>query len=123
MDMGRLGIESLSVFGLPPVQFVGLAADLGCAYISTALRPMGDNPHGYPTWSLKDDRALRREMVAALRDRGASISLGEGFSVRAGIDARDRAADLEVMCELGVQRINTSRGAGAFAGVGRRGYA
>jgi sugar phosphate isomerase/epimerase len=105
--MSRLGIESLSVFGLHPVQFVALVADLGCAYISTALRPMGDSPHGYPMWSLKDDRALRREMVAAMRDRGVSISLGEGFSVRADIDARDRAADLEVMCELGVGRINT----------------
>jgi sugar phosphate isomerase/epimerase len=68
---------------------------------------MGDNPHGYPTWSLRDDRALRREMVAAMRDRGVSISLGEGFSVRADMNARDRAADLEAMCELGVQRINT----------------
>jgi sugar phosphate isomerase/epimerase len=105
--MSLLGIESLSVFGLPPVQFVGLAADLGCAYISTGLRPMGGSPHGYPMWSLKEDRALRREMIAAMRDRGVSISLGEGFSVRAEMDAQDRAADLDVMCELGVKRINT----------------
>jgi hypothetical protein len=34
----RLGIEFLSVFGLPPVEFVNLAADLGCRYISTGLR-------------------------------------------------------------------------------------
>ncbi|TDT98292.1 hypothetical protein EDD99_6519 [Streptomyces sp. 846.5] len=29
--MDRLGIECLSVSGLPPVDFVCLAADLGCA--------------------------------------------------------------------------------------------
>jgi sugar phosphate isomerase/epimerase len=67
---------------------------------------MFDSRHGYPDWSLKDDRALRREMVAAMRDRGVSISLGEGFTVKTDIDARDRAADLEIMCELGVKRIN-----------------
>ena len=47
-------------------------------------------------------------MIAAMRDRGVSISLGEGFTVRPGLDVcEQRAADLEVMCELGVKRINT----------------
>jgi hypothetical protein len=32
--MDRLGIELLSVFGMPPVDFVNLAASLGCRYIS-----------------------------------------------------------------------------------------
>ena len=38
--MNRLGIENISVFGLPPVEFVNLAADLGCRYISTGLEPI-----------------------------------------------------------------------------------
>jgi sugar phosphate isomerase/epimerase len=105
--MNRLGIESLSVFGMPPVDYVNLAADLGCAHISAMLAPFGINPHGYPKWSLKDDPALRRAMIAALRARGVTISLGEGFTFRPGIDASHRAADLDVMCELGVKRINT----------------
>lgn len=104
--MNRLGIEFLSVFGLSPVQLVNLAADLDCAYISTGLTPAPFNPLGYPLWSLRDDKALRREMIAAMRDRGVSISLGEGFAVKPGIDANERAADLELMCELGVTRIN-----------------
>lgn len=104
--MNRLGIETISVFGLPPVQFVNLAADLGCSYISTGLSPIPYNPHGYPTWSLRDDPALRRQMIAAMRDRGISISLGEGLTIRADLDVRDRAADLDLMCELGVTRIN-----------------
>src|SRR5262245_31146217 len=54
-DVERLGIELLSVFGLPPVEFVNLAADLGCRYISSGLSAGPYNPHGYPSFSLRDD--------------------------------------------------------------------
>jgi sugar phosphate isomerase/epimerase len=105
--MYKLGIEFLSAFGMPPVQYVNLAADLGCQHISTGLWSMPGGPHEYPQWSLKDNPALRREMVAAMRDRGVSISLGEGWSVRPGVDVRNRGNELEIMRELGVTRINT----------------
>ena len=104
--MPALGIENISVFGLPPVEFVNLAADLGCQHISAGLYSFGYNPHGYAPYSLKDDPALRREMVAAMADRGVSISLGEGLGVRPGGDVRDQAHELDLMCELGVRRIN-----------------
>jgi sugar phosphate isomerase/epimerase len=107
-DVNRLGIENISVFGLPPVEFVNLAADLGCANISVGLIPIDYNPHGYSKFSLREDKALRRAVVAALTERSVSISLGEGFTVRPGQDVcEERASDLEVMCELGVKRINT----------------
>ena len=105
--MNRLGIETLSAFGLPPVEYVTLAADLGCAHISTGLTQMPINPHNYPSFSLRDDAALRREMLAAMRDRGVSISLGEGLNVRPDADIRDLAPDLDIMAELGAKRINT----------------
>ncbi|TAL02222.1 MAG: sugar phosphate isomerase/epimerase [Rhodospirillaceae bacterium] len=106
--MDRVGIEFLGAFGLPPVAFVNLAADLGCQYISAVLQPLEYNPHGYPRYSLKDDRALRREMIAAMRDRGVSITLGEGFVVMPDVNVRDAySIDLDAMCELGVKRINT----------------
>nr|WP_230205060.1 TIM barrel protein [Parafrankia elaeagni] len=92
---------------MPPTEFVSLAADLGCRHISTGLE---SNPHGtlgYPPFSLRDDAALRREMIAAMRDRGISISLGEGMNVRPGSDVRGRFPDLELMAELGVRRVNT----------------
>jgi sugar phosphate isomerase/epimerase len=104
--MASLGIENISVFGLPPVEFVNLAADLGCQHISTGLTQLFYNPHGYPAFSLRDDPALRREMNAAMADRGVSISLGEGFIVRPGSDLKDAGPDLDVMHELGVRRIN-----------------
>jgi len=95
----RIGIENISVFGLPPVAFVNLAADLGCHHISMTLFPFDYNPHGYPCFSLKEDSALRREMVAAMRDRAVSISLGEVFAVRADTEVRDWAADLGAMAK------------------------
>src|SRR5262245_49575160 len=98
--MSRLGIELLSVFGLPPVEHVNLAADLGCGYISTGLTQLPFNPHNYPAWSLRDDPVLRRAMITAMRDRGVAIGLGEGLIVRPGIEARDNARDLDLMAEL-----------------------
>jgi sugar phosphate isomerase/epimerase len=97
----RLGIELLSVFGLDPVAHVNLAADLGCGHISTGLTQVPYNPHAYAPWSLREDAALRRATIAALRDRGVTISLGEGFGVRPGTDMRERGADLDLMAELG----------------------
>jgi sugar phosphate isomerase/epimerase len=104
--MNRLGIETISAFGLPPVQYVDLAADMGCAHISIGLSPIDINPHGYAGFNLKDDAALRRETKAALRHRGVSISLAEGLTVRPGVDARKRAAEFDAFADLGAARVN-----------------
>lgn len=106
MKAHQLGIEHLSVFGLPPVEFVTLVADLGCQHLATGLGAAPFNPHGYQPFSLRDDATLRREMSAVMRDRGVSISLGEGFNIRPGSDIGDCGADLDIMRELGVTRIN-----------------
>ncbi len=105
--MARLGIEAISVFGLPPVDYVNLAADLGCSCISTGLTAYHYNPHGYAAFSLLEDPALRREMRAAMQARGVVISLGEGFTIRPGGDVRGFERDLDVFAELGTERINT----------------
>jgi sugar phosphate isomerase/epimerase len=99
--MDRLGIELLGVFGLPPVDHVNLAADLGCGHISAGPGPMPWNPLGFAPWSLRDDAALRRQMKAALRDRGVAISVAEGFAIRPGADVADRGADLDLFADLG----------------------
>jgi sugar phosphate isomerase/epimerase len=101
--MNRLGVEQLSALGLQPVEFVNLVADIGCNCISTGLTVMP----GFEPFSLRDDQVLRREMIAAMRDRGVSISLGEGCVVRAARDIRDYAADFDIFRELGAERINT----------------
>lgn len=105
--MVRLGIENISVFGLPPVEFVALASDLGCQHISTGLTSFAFGIHDYPAFSLREDANLRREMIAVMQDRGVSISLGEGCTIREGFNARSYEADLDLFAELGAERINT----------------
>ena len=105
--MNRLGIEMLSVFGMPPVDYVQLVADLGCRYITTGLDGFVLKQLGYQPFSLRDDPALRRELLAAMDDRGVSLSLGEGLLIAPGVDVRSYAADLDVMAELRIPRINT----------------
>jgi hypothetical protein len=76
-DMARIGIENISVFGLPPVEFVNLAGDLACQHISTGLSGYAFGVHDYPIYSLREKARRRREMKAAMRDRGVSILLAE----------------------------------------------
>jgi len=110
--MNRLGIEMLTLLGMPPVEHVKLAAALGCVSISTGLTGLPLGPFGYPDvtlypeWSLESDPAMRCEMKAALRDTGVHIGLGEGFRIRPDGDVRDRGAGLDIMAELGALRIN-----------------
>jgi sugar phosphate isomerase/epimerase len=106
-DVNPLGIDFISVFGLPPVDYVRLAAELGCSHLSTALEPIDYNPQGYPAWSLKTDKALRRDMATAAADHGVSVTVGEGLCVFPGADVAAYEADLDAMAELGVSLINT----------------
>jgi sugar phosphate isomerase/epimerase len=109
--MDDLGIEYQTVLGFPPVDFVHLAADLGCRYISMKARG-GDGPYnpynlyGHPPFSFLDDASLRRRMIAAMEQRGVSISLGEGFVVQPGTSLLDDRASLDLMSELGATRVN-----------------
>src|SRR5580700_9033712 len=75
--MDRLGIGFLSGFGLPPVEFVDLASDLGCRHISVVVQGQELLPLGYQPFSLKDD-ALRRDLLAAMNQRRVTITLGDG---------------------------------------------
>jgi sugar phosphate isomerase/epimerase len=102
----RLGIEHQTVLGLPPVEFVSLAADLQCRHIAIVLSTRPHNPHCYPEYSLLKDAALRRRMRSAMRERGVSVFLGEGFVVQPGIDVGQYEADLDVMAELGAAKVN-----------------
>jgi sugar phosphate isomerase/epimerase len=105
--MDRLGIGFLSVFALPPVELVDLAADLGCPHISTVVQGQALVPLDFRPYSLREDAALRRDLLAAMDHRGVTISLGDGFLVLPGAEMRTFSADLDVLAELGVPWINT----------------
>jgi sugar phosphate isomerase/epimerase len=104
--MTRLGIGFLNGFGLPPVEFVDLTADLGCSYMSAVVQAQQLAPLGYPPFSLKDDVALRKNVLAAMNHRGVTISLGDGFLVLPDAEMATFCGDLDVLAELGVPWIN-----------------
>lgn len=103
-----LGIERLGLFGMPPARIVALAADLGCDCVGIGLAPApgGYNPDGHPAWNLRDNPAQRRETMAAARDLGVRIAIVEGFAVLPDNDMRSFAGDLDLVAELGCDRIN-----------------
>jgi sugar phosphate isomerase/epimerase len=106
--MDRLGIEMLSVFGMPPIEFVRLVADLGCRYITTGMAGFAPlKALDYQPYSLRDDPRLRQDLLAAMEDHDVSISLGEGLLIAPGLDVRSYADDLDIMAELRIPRINT----------------
>jgi sugar phosphate isomerase/epimerase len=105
--MRQLGIDSQTIFGMPPVEHITLAAKLGCSHISFGLQPVPWKLDDYPAWSLRDDIALRRNVRAALRDNGVFVALAEGFPIRAGTSALDRAADLDLFTQFEARWVST----------------
>jgi sugar phosphate isomerase/epimerase len=104
--MDRLGIEFLTGLGLPPLAFIDMAADLGCRNISILLNSSIWGIENAAAFDLVSDTALRREVGAALRDRGVGITLGEGFMLHEGVVVQDLTVQFPPMLELGVKRIN-----------------
>jgi len=110
--MNRLGIEMLTLLGMPPVDYVRLAGELGCVSVSTGLTGLPLAMFGitdfslYPDWSLRDDPALRRETIAAMRDSGVVIGLAEGLRAAPDLDVASFAGDLDLFAELGAVRLN-----------------
>ncbi|MBY0423976.1 MAG: sugar phosphate isomerase/epimerase, partial [Parvularculaceae bacterium] len=108
----RLGIELLTLLGMPPDQHVRLAAELGCVAVSTALSGVPLSLLGvrdfapWPAWSLETDADLARAFKAALRETGVHIALAEGFRIRPDADVGDRARQLDLMAEFGARRVN-----------------
>jgi sugar phosphate isomerase/epimerase len=105
--MNPLAIEPLSLFGMPPVEHVHLAADLGCEHVALGMSGVPWDPPFFSPFSLRDDPQLRVATKTALRDRGITISLADGFLVREGEDVSSLATDLQIMVDLGARLINT----------------
>ncbi|MCT2401042.1 sugar phosphate isomerase/epimerase family protein [Novosphingobium mangrovi (ex Huang et al. 2023)] len=102
----RLSIEFICVLGMPPVDFIRLARELGVSAIGLAPQPITANPHGYPAWNLLEDAALVREARAALADNDVRVALGEGFLVRDGMDLTQFAPMLDLFADLGAPAVN-----------------
>jgi sugar phosphate isomerase/epimerase len=103
--MNRIGLEQLSVLGMPPVPFVHLAADLGCAHISVSPTQRAFNPYNYPAWSLHDP-TQRKAMNAALAERQISVALGEGLAILPDVSVRGMQGVLDILVDLGARNLN-----------------
>lgn len=108
VSVNRLGIDQLSAFGMPPLDFVRLVSELDCRKLSIGLTGLPMFACGYPDWSLRDDAALRRSFIAALDDHGIQISMGEGFLVRSSTSVATMASDLDLMAEMGALAVGTA---------------
>ncbi len=104
--MRNLGIDFISGFSLPPTALARLAAELGCTSISAVLSPPPFNPENYPDWSLRTDKALRRELIDTLAATGVVLALAEGLFVMPGLEIESYAQDLDIMAELGAERVS-----------------
>lgn len=104
--MDRLAIEFICVFGMPPVEFIELAAKLDCPRIGLAPSPVVALPGLYEPWDLRTDAGLHRDTAKALRDNGVTITLAEGFLIMPGIAAERWASDMDLLAELGATRLN-----------------
>jgi sugar phosphate isomerase/epimerase len=103
-----LAIDPISTFGMPPVDLVHLAADLGCEQVGMTMFSRGLwNPPLFPPFSVRDAPELPAAIGAALRERGLTISFVDGFLIEPGKDIRDRRTDLAIMAELGAPLVNT----------------
>lgn len=105
--MEQLGLDPLVAFGLPPVEYAELAADLGCGHLALAFGPLPWNPCGFAPWSLRQDRALQRTLAATLAARDLDVSVVVGFSLRAGAEIADMAPEMDLAAELGARQLAT----------------
>ena len=102
-----LGIDRLGVFGMPPVQLIELAADLGCDSVRVGLlRPL----RATIRTNIRRGRCetiLRcaAKTIAAQQRCSVRIAMVEGFVVMPGRDIRSCAQDLDLVRELGGDRI------------------
>jgi sugar phosphate isomerase/epimerase len=99
-----LSIDFLTALGLHPVEFVHVAADLGCPHISLGVAPLVKLP-AYAPWSLIEDAPLRRAVGEALRERGVAVAGGEGFFHMPGRDLAALAPAMDALAELGAPMI------------------
>ncbi|MET0240476.1 MAG: TIM barrel protein [Sphingobium sp.] len=103
--MSRIGLDFLSVLGMPPLDYVALAGQLGVGHIGMAPFPIVSVPELYEGWTLRDNPGLVREIKTAVADHGLSIAVGEGFFIKPGADVNAVAADMDILADVGAKRL------------------
>jgi sugar phosphate isomerase/epimerase len=98
--MRRVGLEYLSVFGMHPVQYVELAAELGFDFASVNLAGAANAPDPCHRFALRQDAGLRHAVADASKRTGLSIELVEGLMITPESRAAALIRDLDAATEL-----------------------
>jgi len=105
-DPAPIGIDHLTVNGMPPLDFAKLAADAGCQSVGLFANRLDINPLGFPEWSLVKDRALRRDLRLMLDDLGLTVALAEGCAIKSLHDVAVCRPIIDSFAELRADRLN-----------------
>lgn len=100
-----IGLEYLSTFGMPLLDYAELAAGLGCDFISVNYRGAANRLTPPTEASLRDDAAMRKELTNKVRELGLQIKLVEGFAITDQITADSYLHDLDDVAEMGAASI------------------
>jgi sugar phosphate isomerase/epimerase len=100
-----LGLDSQTLFGMPPLDHAMLAVRTGCDFISLSHGPVPWRLSRFEPWSLRDDALLRGRLKHLLREHGLGLQLAEGFVIRAGSNMADRENDLDLFADLGACKV------------------
>lgn len=102
---GGIGLEYLSVFGMPMLDYVELAGRIGCDFISVNFGGAANRIGRGPAEVLREEPILRRALAAAVAEQGLRIELVEGFGVTSSASVERYALDLDAVAELGARSI------------------
>ena len=102
---GTVGLEYLSVFGMPLTDYVALAVRLGYDFVSVNYRGAANAPSGAAVEALKESRQARQQFASALADTGMRLELVEGFAITSATTVADYAPDLDTVAQLGARSL------------------
>ena len=113
--MDRLAIEFICVFGMPPVEFIELAAELDCPRIGLAPAPIVTLPGLYEAWDLRTDAVLRRDTAKALKSSPPLPMTSAAASSSRGSDTNGSTPPKSTVARRTVARSDEHRPCGVAA--------
>lgn len=102
---GGIGLEYLSVFGMPLPDYVALADQLGCDFVSVNFGRPANAPADPSGPTLRQSAALRRHLADAVSAHGLRIELVEGFAIAPDTGIEHYEADLDAIAQLRARSI------------------
>jgi len=101
-----VGLDHLTLFGMPPLQFVEIAAAAGAQTVGLQPGGFAEPPGGHEPYGLVGNPALCRELRRRMDDLGLAVGMIDGLLVAPGRSVRDYEASLADLAHLGVTRAN-----------------